>query len=397
MSSIKLRKFPKIPIFIVENHNDVLEFIYRCLGSRHLPFENNAIIHFDSHPDMGIPKYMPAEFVKEKLKLLDALSIENWLMPTAYAGHFNRMIWMKPEWAKQIENGDYRFFIGDYNGVIRVSSDLEYFLSEGSYRPLCDLSNPKEVNLNVMELNCELIDAINFESIFDNDTEASYVLDIDLDFFSTRNPFLTCVPSKAIYNKLKKIFQHDFFDEKRSDCNKHVSSKPNNHIDTHEQCDGLLAFTQRRLQHLDDLEAIFKHLNQARNLENFQMPEGLSKLWPGILQLIEDITKEFNNENDIDWLLMYDAGCTFDSGELPHHESTSDEIAKHVELFKLFLKALPKSPIIITIARSSEDDYCPAHQVDQIQCLVLETIYNVFGEAVDHKPTLHYKTEENKA
>ena len=87
----KFRQFPKIPIFIVENHNDVLEFIYRCLGARYLPFANNRIIHFDSHPDMTIPKYMPSEFVRDKDRLLEALSIENWLMPTVYAGHFSEL------------------------------------------------------------------------------------------------------------------------------------------------------------------------------------------------------------------------------------------------------------------------------------------------------------------
>lgn len=83
---MKRHKFENIPIFIVEDHNDVLLFIYRCLGSGRIPFTNNKIIHFDSHPDMTIPKYMPAEYVRNKEQLLDALSIENWMMPAAYAG-----------------------------------------------------------------------------------------------------------------------------------------------------------------------------------------------------------------------------------------------------------------------------------------------------------------------
>lgn len=187
MSTVKLRKFPKIPVFIVENHNDVLEFIYRCLASRHLPFKNNKIIHFDSHPDMTIPKYMPAEYVMDKIKLIDSLSIENWLMPTVYAGHFDQLIWIKPEWAKQIENGLHQFFIGDYNGVIRVNSNLEYFLSEGSYRPRHDLNNQKLVNLKVLELNDEQMGIMNSQEIFVDHVEGeqySYILDIDLGLCS---------------------------------------------------------------------------------------------------------------------------------------------------------------------------------------------------------------------
>lgn len=90
---------------IVEDHNDVLEFIYRCLGAQRIPFTKNKIIHFDSHPDMTIPKYMPAEFVRDREKLLQSLSIENWLMPVAYAGHIDQLIWIKPEWATQIPDG----------------------------------------------------------------------------------------------------------------------------------------------------------------------------------------------------------------------------------------------------------------------------------------------------
>lgn len=85
----KRRRFEKIPIFIVEDHNDVLLFIYRCLGAQRIPFANNKIIHFDSHPDMTIPKYMPAEYVRNKEQLFEALSIENWLMPAAYAGIYS--------------------------------------------------------------------------------------------------------------------------------------------------------------------------------------------------------------------------------------------------------------------------------------------------------------------
>lgn len=84
---MKRRQFQKIPIFIVEDHNDVLLFIYRCLGSNHIRFTNNTIVHFDSHPDLTIPKHMPAEYVRNKDQLFGALSIENWLMPAAYAGN----------------------------------------------------------------------------------------------------------------------------------------------------------------------------------------------------------------------------------------------------------------------------------------------------------------------
>ena len=59
----KLKKFKKIPVFIVENHDNVMEFLLKCFATRHLPFENIMMIHFDSHPDMCIPRLMPAKTV----------------------------------------------------------------------------------------------------------------------------------------------------------------------------------------------------------------------------------------------------------------------------------------------------------------------------------------------
>ena len=40
------------------------------------------------------------------------LSIENWIIPATYAGHFSRVVWIKPEWAVQIEDKVTDFIVG---------------------------------------------------------------------------------------------------------------------------------------------------------------------------------------------------------------------------------------------------------------------------------------------
>lgn len=397
-----LRPFEKIPIFVVENHNDVLHFIYRCLGARRIPFSANKILHFDSHPDMTIPKSMPAEFVRDKDKLLDTVSIENWLMPAVYGGHIDQLIWMKPHWAHQINDGDYEFSIGDHAGQIRSDSSLEYFISEGTYQPKYNLNNQRLINLRVFTLNEQLISGqqqqqqqqqssqshtttttdtrcVEFQNCVDADNE-HFILDVDLDFFSTANPFKKLLHPQ-VYENLKHLFKGNFFD------------KSFDTMATSSNEDELATLTTERSNFLDDMENIFQQLDENIEIDNIFIPNTLTKYKSQIINLVNEVKKQHANDM-IEWRIIFNAGCTFDSNELPHHISNEHEINQLISSFKRFLEIFRYTPSIITISRSSEDDYCPADKVDFIQQLVLDTIFSVYGEKVNHKPIFYYKDEE---
>lgn len=91
MAAAGLKKFKRLPVYVVEDHCDALPCIYRNIGAKYLPFEGNVLVHFDSHPDLLLDKHLPEPVCWEKDKLFQSLSIENWILPGCYTGQFSKV------------------------------------------------------------------------------------------------------------------------------------------------------------------------------------------------------------------------------------------------------------------------------------------------------------------
>ncbi|XP_059170362.1 UPF0489 protein C5orf22 homolog [Physella acuta] len=211
----KLKKNKTLPVHIVEQHNDVVPFIHRAIASKLLQFTEIPIIHLDSHPDLLIPINMQADLVFQPQSLFQSISIENWLLPLAYAKHISHIVWVKPPWANQIQASEQEFTIGKsvQSGKIRLSCKENYFLTDGLFSKVEGLTDTSKVKLTVVELapknweelpsSCAASSSSSSDShsgifrsykewthhIQDAVQSKPYILDIDLDFFSTANPF----------------------------------------------------------------------------------------------------------------------------------------------------------------------------------------------------------------
>lgn len=115
------RLYDQIPVWICEYHQEVLRFIYRAIGSKHLPFAGITMLHFDSHPDLMVPADLKADNAYDKDFLFDTLSIADWILPTVYVGHVRKVIWIKPAWSRQIDDKVVAFHVGRHKrtGTIR--------------------------------------------------------------------------------------------------------------------------------------------------------------------------------------------------------------------------------------------------------------------------------------
>ncbi|XP_015709954.1 UPF0489 protein C5orf22 homolog [Coturnix japonica] len=434
-----LRTYPALPVWVVEDHQDVLPFIYRAIGSKHLPASNISFVHLDSHPDLLIPVNMPADTVFDKEALFNELSIENWIMPAVYAGHISQVVWLHPPWAQQISEGKHNFFVGKdmSTTTIRVTGTDHYFLSDGLYVPADQLENPKPLNLHVVRINPteasnsqEEHDKVasakrlklntddtentaptsssvapgdldnNFSSVKNKELQHAgalnsakmlpecsaasslrnnecpvrevakdicevlqngdaFVLDIDLDFFSVKNPF------KEMYTKTEYELLQELYNFK----------KPHRNA-TEED---LLDCVENRVHQLEDLEAAFADFCDNDDEETLQKWAS----YPGLKPLVQLVHSLKSRMESPDYEMVHQAGLTCDYVELPHHVSTKEEIEGLLQSIKVLLKNMPK-PTLVTIARSSLDDYCPSEQVDVIQEKVLSLLGFVYGSLDVH-------------
>ncbi|EDW95367.1 UPF0489 protein C5orf22 homolog [Drosophila yakuba] len=374
-ATISPRHFQRIPVFIVDYHNDVLEFIYRCFATRHLPLENNTLVHFDSHPDLVIPRHIAASSTYQKDTMLNELSIENWIMPTLYAGHFNRVVWLKNSWCQQLPTGRHDFKVGQKDDRIGVDCPLDYFIADGNYCTTEDLQEAKSVELQVHDADSESLNPNEF--LTEKDVKG-FVLDIDLDFFSTSNPFLEIYKDADCYNQLKEIFHFESVEKVKKSGTASIAD--------------YLATAERRQTQLDALKTIFWHLEEERNFEGLEKPDATvitPEVYAKIVKLADQLQEKYPDD-EIDWHLIFDSGSTTDNNGLPHHISTAAELETYFANFKRFLERLPVPPVAITMAHSAQDDYCPQDQVAFIEECVLRLLREVFGERLHDKAILHY-------
>lgn len=241
-----LKRYKKIPIYVVEEHNEALQFIYSAIGGKKLPLEGTTLVHLDAHPDMLLDRKLKGEDARSGRKLLPLLQIENWIVPTVAAGHLSHVIWLRPPWAKQFTDGTRRITVGDHSetGLLRLDSKEPYYLSDALYSN--SLINTRNFKFTVAELS-DTQDCLKLAS--DLNVTQPYVLDIDLDFFSTGNPFLNLYKNIDLYDRLEPIFNFELPDNYDAETVEKV--------------------VESRDRQLNELENLFQHLEENNSLETY--------------------------------------------------------------------------------------------------------------------------------
>ena len=139
---------------------------------------------------------------------------------------------------------------------------------------------------------------------------------------------------------------------------------------------GLNSCRQRKelLENLDDLT---NHLAQGAPLSFYEGPG--SDFTQQFSNIQKSIQQNCGKSEKIDWKLIHDAGCTCDDTDLPHHVSSNEEISILLRQSRLFLQNLGITPTIVTVSRSSLDEFCPENQVEMIQAQMIDLLQILVG------------------
>ena len=136
---------------------------------------------------------------------LDRSGIAQWIFPLVFSGDLNYCHWVRSAWADQIEDGQYRYNVGAWihrkdanelpnvakfidlpkEAIMKVDFDHKYYYEDNSTVPSNELILPKEMKLKVSELP-----SANNEDVDSDLEEQEWILDVCLDYFLCRNPFV---------------------------------------------------------------------------------------------------------------------------------------------------------------------------------------------------------------
>ena len=186
------------------------------------------------------------------------------------------------------------------------------------------------------------------------------IIDIDLDFFSTLDPFKELFQSDNAYNIFKSLYyvplvnvNDDNFDEK---------------------------YEQYKVKKREHMAKILDYLTNSVTTDIIFYDKEF-------YNLLKEYSNIIKNKASLNIDILHNYGEGIDEVGLPHHKSNLDELKPMFdsieEFFKRFFIDMNLLPGLITIARSSLDEYCPSDQVDYIQNEMITKLKLVFDISIN--------------
>ncbi|CAD5125755.1 DgyrCDS13970 [Dimorphilus gyrociliatus] len=213
-----------IPIYVVEEHHEVLPYWYDAVRDGLIKRTQNTLIHIDGHSDMNVPilyKGYPL-FRYPKSPTEEDITIQRndmFIYAAVIAGIFNRVIWIYPSWLKQEDDAKYT----------NTKISLGYIFKNKRYVCLCE-ENSNETSCYYVDVDKDIDDRIipmeinecststNFQFEIVEETEAikmfktdwlknddSIVVDFDLDYYGVELAYKPITKYNINWKKIEKL------------------------------------------------------------------------------------------------------------------------------------------------------------------------------------------------
>lgn len=365
----------KIKINIVDEHHHVLTHI---LKKNNRLNKNVKLLHFDSHPDMGLDlEYNNKKTIKKLFnnsfsvkKLVDGNEIGTWVLNLVANGMVNEVIWVAGYWCHQFRSGSYNFVLGidKKSGLMKIATErnkktsaIEYFNYDNLVTDEENLIFKRNWKLHVIKFDKDgdlnIKKMVKIKNIIKNN---KWILDIDEDYLSTNNPH--AVEFKSMFGSKNYNILSDIWNVEINNYYKYQKMLKKIIVDK--------IYRKHDFFKNNTIKNAIKFLNKNYSLKDSK----------NILIKFQLLCKNiFPKSKKDEWSTesLYDHNMILDTGIMvgvPHHISSLKLILKMInETFDLF-NLINKDPEIITVATSRLDQYLPEDQADNINNLILSML-----------------------
>lgn len=257
-----------------------------------------------------------------------------------------------------------------------MTSELPHFVEDDLYCSLeeMDSSSTKKWDLFAIELNTSHeATAIATEAIKTaRQNSRAFLLDIDLDYFSTWNPFrreLNTYIDEAAIKTVTQVFSTVRYKQSLLD----LMQAKQREFERKVFCQ-----LMKRLEAADAMELASKRTSEWTQIVQELIPlyahdVNANDIFKDLFQILEQYRDQKEVRHEI-----WTAGPFLD---LPSHETSLEEIISMVSELEQFLRTSAlDAPAIVTIAKSTGDKFLPPHQVNFVLTCVLEMLARTYGE-----------------
>ena len=280
-------------------------------------------------------------------------------------------------WSDQLCDGVHTFLVGtNTSGKLRVTSPSPHFADEGMYARAEELEESTSTEL------C-LVVGTPHDVAPPADSDVPWVLDICLDFFSTRNPFLDGVDADLAATTRRVYLEPSWrrLESMRTKCHfRKLSRDPSSPSTGCESCDIVL----RRCQEIAEskfhvrVEALCDAVSKEHDFDTQIAINALVPFYDdthsasALLSTFAQQLRRLPNAERIKEI----ATNVGPMSDLPLHLSSRAEIDAMIDDLKAWILRSSTPPQFITIARSAPE-YTP--DVDYIQSSVLKMLRSAFS------------------